>query len=134
MAASLRSTLSVAKALLPNRVGRMDLGSQRILRPRTEAAILFRSDGAAVKVGSGSTQAEPVVMRTARIGAEQPMTDNRSVWAKMPLSGRFRSVVGEPRPFASRQPRGRLCLRRSDCYAMDFHLFTDALQVLVGEG
>src|SRR3954469_10114118 len=29
------------------------------------------------------------------------------------------------------QHRGRLCRRRSDCYAMDFHLLTDALQVLV---
>jgi hypothetical protein len=47
------------------------------------------------------------------------------------FSNAFRSVVGEPSAFASRQHCDRLCRRRSDCYAMDFHLLTDALQVLV---
>src|SRR5580704_13755034 len=41
MAASLRSTRSVAKAALSNRMGRVIIGSRRILRPRTKAAILF---------------------------------------------------------------------------------------------
>src|ERR1700736_4924027 len=45
MAASLRSTRSRAKAVLPTAWAEWIIGSQRILTATTKAAILFRSDG-----------------------------------------------------------------------------------------